>query len=874
MIKFMALVVELILIFAAIASLAGNPQGAWAAGQSQLIVNAGEVATGEPLTELKKQLWEAQDYQEIRNIIDTINSMPGPDAGAAQVLLDYLRDNFRMDAGNIEGALVKLMTEEQVSQLAKEVGTYNGANAYQYLVSVLAARINSPDDLTSAMLSLQEGYFSEKYQQFMGQTWPRIFNNPTEAGQWLDTVYPKLANQADRESLLYTVGVAAQKQLSEADRLAAISWLWRVQEKEPDPVYRCNQLLTLYKLGETKALAMLDNLYSGLTSPQARAGLINRIAGIARSQQKEADTDDLIDWLWKVAQTDASPYCRQECLAALYTDLGEERALEQFVRDTDQNGAATLAYEEQVFQMGGAGWQLLRDVAQKYPQSYLGRGIKMYEEVRGKPYFEIDRAEEQFNYVWVPPYGDEQYEPDREIPGWEKFLTEFSRHPAADDAAYCLARCYEIKGRFADAVKTMQKARFSTDGDMRYASDGRLVYILDVRMTYDQLKALSLENLEPPLQAYINYSLAVKEIRRDDFQQAAVRLEEFLKQATNLTDSPGILPFSYFNDYEKYDFRSAVENQLSDVKELAGLKAQWEESKAPADLYNLAAAIFHNEMLYYNHLWAGQRQYYNWLGYINATDHGHAPAEMAVSVRELINCNHSLPYFQQVYQDPSSSPELKAKALYSTGLCYIGLDEWGEDATFAFNSSELMDKIIATYQQFVKEYPASSMADDALLALGSYTGDAAYLQRIVEDYPESDIMGKAKNLIKEMESPYYRPVNYYGWSVPFKIVSLLDESMPREIKEWVASNTRQPFAGSKNLGEWSYLLIAAGEKPTAGYSVGIINISDSRDKLKVYYQVENQPSGQVVAQVSTYPYVLVRILANEAVVEFVEGSPQ
>ncbi len=187
-------------------------------------------------------------------------------------------------------------------------------------------------------------------------------------------------------------------------------------------------------------------------------------------------------------------------------------------------------------------------------------------------------------------------------------MAEFPGHPAADDAAYRLARCYEIKGRFADAVKTMQKARFAPDGDMRYASDGRLVYILDVRMTYDQLKALSLEKLEPPLDDFVSYSLAVKEIRRDGFQQAAARLEEFLKQ-DELTEDQVILPFDHLNEYylsenDKYDFRGSVEKQLTEVKKLAGLQSQWDKSKEPADLYQLAAAIFHNEMLYYNHLWA------------------------------------------------------------------------------------------------------------------------------------------------------------------------------------------------------------------------------------------------------------------------------
>lgn len=872
----------LIIVFLFVASIVSGlayPQEVWAAGQSWLAGEAG-AAAGESLDELKAKLVNATDIHERRNIVDIFNAMPGPDAAAAQVLLNFLKDNpgIDVDPGNIVDALVKLMTDEQVAQLAKEIGayidtTYNGANSYPFLVPVLSARINNPNDLTSALLSLQKGnYFFEKYHflQFMQQAWPRVFSDPDETVQWLDRIYTELNNPKTRRNFVYAAGVVA-RQLSGADRAAVTGWLWRAQEKEPDAAYRCNQLFTLYQLGEKKALETLDGLYAGLASAGERADLIHIIAGSNLSQQKEAGNNDLINWLWKTAEADASPYCRQECLAVLYTDLGQEKAMDQYVRDTDQNGVAAPAQKEWAFQTD---WRLLKAAGQKYPQSFLGRGIKAYEEVRGQPYFGIDRPEESFNTVWAPPYGDEEYDPDREIPGWEKFLAEFSRHPAADDAAYRLARCYEIKGCFADAIKTMQQARFLPDGDMGYASDGRLVYILDVRMTYDQLKALSLEKLEPPLQAYVNYSLAVKEIRRENYAQAAAGLEQFLKQEPALTEGPGTLPWEYLNYDRKYDFRASVEKQLAEVKELAGLQAQWERTKNTADLYNLAAAIFHNQMLYYNHLWAGHRQSYNWLGFINVTGLGHAPAEMAVFVREMINYNHSLPYFQQVYQDSSSPPELKAKALYSSGLSYIGLDEWGQDASFGFNLPEITGKIVSTYRQFVQEYPDNSMADDALLALGAYTGDAAYLQRILEEYPDSDVLRKVNKLIKDMESPYYWPANQYGWwSVSFKIMSRDDETVPQEIKEWMAANTLQPFTGSKTLGEWSYLLIAAGEKPTAGYSVGIIDISGSSDKLKVYYRVDGPPPGQVTAQVITYPYSIIRIPAHGMTVEFVEGNP-
>jgi tetratricopeptide (TPR) repeat protein len=655
--------------------------------------------------------------------------------------------------------------------------------------------------------------------------------------------------------------------------------------KEPDPDYRCDQLITLYELKEAKALEAIDNLYSGTTSPTKRVELIHRITDFIRWQPKEAGQDALIDWLWKVAGTDTSPYCRQECLSVLYTNLGQEKALEQYIQDTDQNGVMGLTQENQVFMVGGLNWQFLKAASQKYPQSYLARGIKAYEAVRGIPYFEIDRINEKQSPAageppyWdgqYPPYGDEQYQPDREIPGWEKFLAEFPRHPASDDAAYRLARCYEIKGRFADAVKTIQKARFSTDGDIRYAAAGRMVYILDVRMTYEQLKELSLEKLDPALQAFINYSLAVREIRREDYPRAASQLEEFLKQEENLATDKHILPFDNFLGNEQYDFHGAVKKQLDEVNKLDNLKSQWEKSKTTIDLYNLAAAIFHNQMLYYNHLWAGQRQYYNWLEYITyQMGRGHAPVEMAAFIREMINYNHSLPYFQQVYLDPSSSPELKAKALYSTGLCYTGLHDWGEDAAFAFNSLDTRKKIISTYQQFVEEYPDSSMADDALLALGSYTGNTGYLQKIIKEYPDGDMLEKAKKLMPDLESPYYSSSHLFGSSVPFKILSLNDESIPPKVKEWAAANSLRSFSGTKISGEWSYMFISAGEKPTAGYSVGIIGIySDNSSKLKVRYKINNPAFGEIVAQVISYPSILLRIPASAAPVEFVEESPQ
>ncbi|MHB8986513.1 MAG: stalk domain-containing protein [Eubacteriales bacterium] len=381
------------------------------------------------------------------------------------------------------------------------------------------------------------------------------------------------------------------------------------------------------------------------------------------------------------------------------------------------------------------------------------------------------------------------------------------------------------------------------------------------------------------------YELGEKEIRRDDFPQAAASMEKFIQTyedggETAAPQEPSPLGLFTFTPV-KYDFWGTVKKQLTQVKELAGLQERRDQYKDPSDLYALSAAIFHNEFLYYNHLWAGGRQGYNFIGNINATGSGRAPAEMTAFAREMINYNHSLPNFRQVYSDPGTPPEMKAKALYSTGLCYVGLDEWGNDALFAFTPSEVKQKIIATYQQFIKEYPSSSMADDALLALGAYTRDKAYLQKIIDEYTGGDMVERAKRLLTEMSSPYYR-YTLYGDSVPYKVLSGGEATgfanVPREVAEWAGANLGQPFTGAKTSGEWSYILISAGEKPSAGYNVEITGImDDGRGKLTVRYRVAGPRPGQMAAQVIICPHVLARIPASSAAVEFVdverEGQP-
>jgi hypothetical protein len=53
--------------------------------------------------------------------------------------------------------------------------------------------------------------------------------------------------------------------------------------------------------------------------------------------------------------------------------------------------------------------------------------------------------------------------------------------------------------------------------------------------------------------------------------------------------------------------------------------------------------------------------------------------------------------------------------------------------------------------------------------------------------------------------------------------------------------------------------VFAGEKPTAGYSVRITKVEKEGDTCVVHHVVSGPPRDAMVAQVITYPYIVVRL---------------
>ncbi|MDK2991095.1 MAG: hypothetical protein PWP48_328 [Clostridiales bacterium] len=70
-----------------------------------------------------------------------------------------------------------------------------------------------------------------------------------------------------------------------------------------------------------------------------------------------------------------------------------------------------------------------------------------------------------------------------------------------------------------------------------------------------------------------------------------------------------------------------------------------------------------------------------------------------------------------------------------------------------------------------------------------------------------------------------------------------------------------------------YIYVAAGEKPTGGYAVEVLDVIDNKnDKITVTVRFTEPGKDDMVTQVITYPYALIRINASGKAVEVTDES--
>lgn len=429
---------------------------------------------------------------------------------------------------------------------------------------------------------------------------------------------------------------------------------------------------------------------------------------------------------------------------------------------------------------------LMEALVEDQPTGYLARGVRAYERVRGAAYWWEARFDpEAVSTVGAgaepaagsPPretmYGPQAYDPEREAEGWPAFLAAYRRHPAADDAAYRLGRSHELlAARFAegspDRVRHLLAATWAylaalelPDGDMAWDARHRLLYLLDAVAGDADLKALAASlnrgaraqaglvgtlvrpALENDLGLAVEYALALRHLRAGRYQEAA-------RSLTALLDAlPEAGPWDPLA-LRTAQTRAALEHQAARAGELARLRDQaaGQGQEAVEAAYGEAALIYRNPRLFHLALWHGQRAQYLAFGHVfTAAASEPDRTILAEDTARQITYVRALALFDQFLATDPPEP-WRERALFSKGMSLYHLLHYGTEV-WAWRSSEaLTGELVETFQEFAARYPASSLADDALLMVGVYGRRPEVLRELVQRYPEGDKRPVAEALLE------------------------------------------------------------------------------------------------------------------------------
>lgn len=431
-------------------------------------------------------------------------------------------------------------------------------------------------------------------------------------------------------------------------------------------------------------------------------------------------------------------------------------------------------------------WEVEQQMAAEYPDSLLARGIRAYEEVRGEPYFSESRQMGRGRFpIWE--LGNQTYDPAREIPGWERFLEEFPRHPAADDAAYRLARSLEIEERYAEAITWLHRTTGLPDGEMAHQARGRIIWILDALLEEEALAALDREELPEEVRPYLDYSLALRHLRAGRYPEAVTALDQLLA-------AHGDLDVPVAAGMHQPTYRHLLQEQRAQAARLAELAARPD----PESQYALAATMFHDEELFRNQLWLIGKGYGGFGGHAEVALRGDMEERYSRWMAESSNYVQAAKAFAQVENAP---PEIAAKATYSRALSLAKLLRPGTVIALWKPETAIAAEAVELFEAMAARFPDHELADDALLSLAYLKRDPGYFTRILQEYPDSDTAADARLGTF--------PILYEtsGAVPPYRYLSI--EEAPPEVGRWAeAVRASQPYGSLVQEG-YTYVLVAA-----------------------------------------------------------------
>ncbi len=387
----------------------------------------------------------------------------------------------------------------------------------------------------------------------------------------------------------------------------------------------------------------------------------------------------------------------------------------------------------------------------RHPESWFCRGAVEYQKVRGGEYYSY----QQLKYM----ESEDQFHPEEEIPGWNRWLREFPDHPSADDALYRLGRCYEIKGDYDRAIGCFIDVLKAPDDYWRYEAVYRIVYILDVEMTGVDFENYLANNPDGMILPEILYSYGVNLMREGNYNRAISVFNDLMKKYPLKNDEFFIFSM-YF--YHKGSMEKNLIKQIIDCKALARLQKQIDNTKTSrqkADmLYKKGQYLYGNFLTFYNHLWNGGRVWYYYFSHGIRYD-DEAPLTTTRIRRENLekrfydkfyNRMQAISVFKQIPKVDPNYPDMD-KVYYSIAMEYTGFDGYQDNAEkyidWRYGRAKYLEKLL-------KEFPDSPLADDAVFSYPDIYWNKKHnmsqKEYIVRKYPFSDM---GRKLLMERNIP-------------------------------------------------------------------------------------------------------------------------
>lgn len=391
----------------------------------------------------------------------------------------------------------------------------------------------------------------------------------------------------------------------------------------------------------------------------------------------------------------------------------------------------------------------------RYPNSLYIKAAKEYGDFTGDTYFNGGGS------LRTP------LSPNKEIEFVPKFLKKYPGHPASDDAMYRLARAYEIKGDYVKAIFWYDKSSKAPDRELNVFAKLRILLIIDLLMSSNQLTRFLNNYPNHSLTPYIKYSRVINLIRNKQYSTAEVELKIFKNKYRNFLLEN--LNQRYFNSliYIDSNFWTKVSHQLEKLEKLNNI---YEKGKSDKALYNEAKFWLSEDNLFtaYNYLWNGYlRDTYDsfvpeWEGrktFIYSSVTSEFTQKAKQSYISQIPYNIAIKVLEQLLREYPNS-QLADDAKYSIGLAHYNL--WAKQypiftGSFYEEGQIRQTRVLNSFEEFVGDFPKSSLADDALYSIAyvkSFSNPQQakeVIQRLLQDYPNSDIKSEAKKLMRKIK---------------------------------------------------------------------------------------------------------------------------